>query len=256
MDRIELTLLCAECTSDTACLADLLDSRSFVVGAALYEVVCLVRNKLDQVTRTSLRTLTTGNTLLLVDNGNTVYNMDRVKLTCLYTASGTETSVVTSLGAAARNCICDLVAVVNTIVVVFHSCLIAGTFTFYKCNLLLSGTSLNAHDRSDLFSYRSAADRTLVNLCLALCNCFCKSVTACVTAAAAVVARKLCTNQNFLLVYFYFKLLAGDSKEYADDDTDDTDNRSSDDNACHVHLSFLLKSFRKIRRERSTLSLL
>ena len=58
-----------------------------------------------------------------------------------------------------------------------------------------------------------------------------------------------------LLVYFYFKLLAGDSKEYADDDTDDTDNRSSDDNACHVHLSFLLKSFRKIRRERSTLKL-
>ena len=103
MDRIEFTLLCAERTSDTACLADLLDSRSFVVGAALYEVVCLVRNKLDQVTRTSLRTLTTGNTLLLVDNGNTVYNMDRVKLTCLHTASGTETSVVTALGAAARN---------------------------------------------------------------------------------------------------------------------------------------------------------
>ena len=97
MDRIEFTLLCAERTSDTACLADLLDSRSFVVGAALYEVVCLVRNKLDQVTRTSLRTLTTGNTLLLVDNGNTVYNMDRVKLTCLHTASGTETSVVTAL---------------------------------------------------------------------------------------------------------------------------------------------------------------
>ena len=88
MDRIEFTLLCAERTSDTACLADLLDSRSFVVGAALYEVVCLVRNKLDQVTRTSLRTLTTGNALLLIDNGNTVYNMDRVKLTCLYTASG------------------------------------------------------------------------------------------------------------------------------------------------------------------------
>ena len=92
MNRIEFTLLCAERTSDTACLADLLDSRSFVVGAALYKVVCLIRNELDQVTRTSLCALTTGNALLLVDNGNTVYNMDRVKLTCLYTASGTETS--------------------------------------------------------------------------------------------------------------------------------------------------------------------
>ena len=39
MDRIEFTLLCAERTSDTACLADLLDSRSFVVGAALYEEI-------------------------------------------------------------------------------------------------------------------------------------------------------------------------------------------------------------------------
>ena len=98
MDRIEFTLLCAERTSDTACLADLLDSRSFVVGAALYEVVCLVRNKLDQVTRTSLRALTAG-------------------------------------------------------------------------NFLLSGTSLNAHNRSDLLAYRSAADRTLINFCFALTIC-------------------------------------------------------------------------------------
>ena len=98
MDRIELTLLCAERTSDTACLADLLDSRSFVVGAALYEVVCLVRNKLDQVTRTSLRALTAG-------------------------------------------------------------------------NFLLSGTSLNAHNRSDLLAYRSAADRTLINFCFAMPIC-------------------------------------------------------------------------------------
>ena len=171
MDRIELTLLCAERTSDTACLADFLDSRSLVVGAALYEVVCLVRNKLDQVTRTSLRALTAGNALLLVDNGNAVYNMDRVELTCLYTASGTEASVVTSLGSAARNCICNLVAVINTVVIVFNSRLIAGTFTFYKRNFLLSGTSLNAHNRSDLLAYRSAADRTLINFCFALPIC-------------------------------------------------------------------------------------
>ena len=44
--------------------------------------------------------------------------MDRVKLTCLHTASGTETSVVTALGAAARNWVCDLVTAVNTIIVV------------------------------------------------------------------------------------------------------------------------------------------
>ena len=89
MDSIELTLFGTQRTSDAASGADFLDSRSLVVGAALYEVVCLVRNKLDQVTRTSLRTLTTGNTLLLVDNGNTVYNMDRVKLTCLYAGAKT-----------------------------------------------------------------------------------------------------------------------------------------------------------------------
>ena len=117
------------------------------------------------------RALTAGNALLLVDNGNAVYNMDRVELTCLYTASGTETSVVTSLGAAARNCICNLVAVINTVVIVFNSRLIAGTFTFYKRNFLLSGTSLNAHNRSDLLAYRSAADRTLINFCFALPIC-------------------------------------------------------------------------------------
>ena len=46
MDRIELTLLGAQGTSDTASGADFLDSRSLVVGRALYKMLCLVRNDL------------------------------------------------------------------------------------------------------------------------------------------------------------------------------------------------------------------
>lgn len=172
MDRIEFTLLCAERTSDTACLADLLDSRSFVVGAALYEVVCLVRNKLDQVTRTSLRTLTTGNTLLLVDNGNTVYNMDRVKLTCLYTGTKTGTAVAAGLRTAGRHYRC-LCTVINTFVVVKSLNLVTGTFTTYKCNLLLCCSGRYAKDSSDLFAYRCSTYRTCICRSFSFCNCLC-----------------------------------------------------------------------------------
>ena len=51
MDCVKLTLLGTQRTADTANLAGCLDSRSTIVGAALYQMFCLVRYQVDQVFR-------------------------------------------------------------------------------------------------------------------------------------------------------------------------------------------------------------
>ena len=51
MDCIGLTLFGTQGTSDTASGTNLLDCRSFVVGRTLNQMLCLVRNKLDQALR-------------------------------------------------------------------------------------------------------------------------------------------------------------------------------------------------------------
>ena len=75
MNSIELTLFGTQRTSDTASGADFLDSRSLVVGRALYKMLCLVRNKLDQVathlpqaTHFSLSTTATPSTTWIASN--------------------------------------------------------------------------------------------------------------------------------------------------------------------------------------------
>ena len=66
MDCVKLTLLGTQRTADTANLAGCLDSRSTIVGAALYQMFCLVRYQVDQVFRAGCHAGTTRYTLLFV----------------------------------------------------------------------------------------------------------------------------------------------------------------------------------------------
>ena len=58
MNRIEFTLLCAQGTADTACIALLLDIRPLVMGITLYQMLCLIRHQLNQVTRAAIPSTT------------------------------------------------------------------------------------------------------------------------------------------------------------------------------------------------------
>ena len=167
---------------------------------------CAVRNDLDQSLWTGSNTLAAGYALFLVYNSYAVYNMDRVKLTCLYTGTKTGTAVAAGLRTAGRHYRC-LCTVINTFVVVKSLNLVTGTFTTYKCNLLLCCSGRYAKDSSDLFAYRCSTYRTCICRSFALCNCLCQRVTACETAAAAVVSRKFLTDSYFLFIYFYLELL-------------------------------------------------
>ena len=135
MNSIELTLFGTQRTSDTASGADFLDSRSLVVGRALYKMLCLVRNKLDQALRAGSYALAAGYALLFVNDCNTVYYMDCVKLTCFHAGAISHTAVSTSLLAGTR-CYGYHGTIGNSIVVVLYVCLVAGTFTFYESYLL------------------------------------------------------------------------------------------------------------------------
>ena len=222
MDRIELTLLGAQGTSDTASGADFLDSRSLVVGRALYKMLCLVRNKLDQALRAGSYALAAGYALLFVNDCNTVYYMDCVKLTCFHAGAISHTAVSTSLLAGTR-CYGYHGTIGNSIVIVLYVCLVAGTFTFYESYLLFGAAALNTHDRSDLVCYRSAADRTSVNRSGACSNCCSQTVTSRETTTTTVVARKFCTHQNFFFVNLNLKLLTGNAQQHTDNDTNGAD---------------------------------
>ena len=171
MDCVKLTLLGTQRTADTANLAGCLDSRSAIVGAALYQMLCLVRYQVDQVFRAGCHAGTTRYTLLFIDNRHTVYYMDGIEFTCLHAGTETGTAVRTCLCTAARYNGC-LRTVLDTMVLVLHFCLIAGTFTFNESYLLLGRTSLYAHDSSDLLANRSAANRAGIYRSFALCDAF------------------------------------------------------------------------------------
>ena len=143
MDCVKLTLLGTQRTADTANLAGCLDSRSTIVGAALYQMFCLVRYQVDQVFRAGCHAGTTRYTLLFVYNRYAVYHVDCIEFTCLHTGTETGTAVRTCLCTATRYNGC-LRTVLDTMVLVLYFCLVAGTFTFNESYLLLRGTSLYA----------------------------------------------------------------------------------------------------------------
>ena len=94
MDRIELTLLGAQGTSDTTSGADFLDSRSLVVGRALYKMLCLVRNKLDQMLRTCFYAESASDTFIPVNLSDPLLvDGERVQLAGSHAASAAQTAV-------------------------------------------------------------------------------------------------------------------------------------------------------------------
>ena len=107
-----------------------------------------IRYKLDQMFWTGGDTFTTGFTCFFVDYCNSVYDMDRIKRTCLYAASETKTSERTSFWSAILHHGCHL-AVCNSCIIICLFCFFAGSCTFYKGNLLCAFFCSNTHDFTD-----------------------------------------------------------------------------------------------------------
>ena len=99
-DSVELADLLTHLTSDTSHGAYRHDILTFVPGAALYKMLLLVRNKLDQMARTYGDTFAAGLAGILVYYSHTVHYMDGVKGTGLHAGALSETAESTGLRAS------------------------------------------------------------------------------------------------------------------------------------------------------------
>lgn len=115
----------AKSTADTTHLAFCLHVLALIMGSALYQVLRIVGNQLDQVSGTGSHALSAGHTFLLIHLGDAVDHMDGVKLAGGHTAAVAHTAVAAGLGAAARKH-GGLAAVADARVLVLHLCLVAG----------------------------------------------------------------------------------------------------------------------------------
>ena len=199
-DRLGRTILLTFFTADTAKLAGNCNCLTFCVGAAGYTCLFVIWYQLDQVTRTFGNTFATGFTCFLIYDRNTIHYMDRIKWTCLYTASEAHTSKCTVFCTAARDESHHL-AVFHTCVLIFHSRLITGSRTFYKSNLTCGFFYFLSHDRANLGCNRSTANRTLIYRSFSLCNCGSESGTSRISTTTTVIFWKNAENGLFLFIY-------------------------------------------------------
>lgn len=97
MNCIEVALFGTKRAADTSGLADIHDCLALVFVDAVYSVLSLSRNKLDQLARADLDTCLASGTLGLVDLRNTVYNVHCIELAGLYAGAMSKTSEVAGL---------------------------------------------------------------------------------------------------------------------------------------------------------------
>ena len=85
--------------------------------------------------------------------------------------------------------------------------------TFNKGSLPDKLSCLSAHYFCYFFSALFAGRRASIDGCFAFGNCLSKSVTACISASTAVIARKCFSDFNFFFVYFNVKNLFGNTEK-------------------------------------------
>ena len=206
---------------------------------------CIIRYQFDQMFRTCRNTFTTGFTYFFVNLCDTVYDMDRVKRTSLYTAAISKTAIVTGFWSAIRyECHCR--AIFHTGILIITICLFTVSCTFYKGNLFCAFFCLDAHDLTNFSGNRSSTDRTLIDRSFTLYDCSSKTGTSGITTTTTVVSRKNAKNGFFSLIYFYFELFSGDSKEKSNKNTYASNYNGCSNNRCYAHFIFPPKSYLKI----------
>lgn len=225
---IIFALFLAELTADTACCADLLNSRSAVFVGAGDCIYSVIRNDFNQVLRTGCHAFCAGLAFAAVYDSYTVDDMDRIERTGFYAGAESETAMITG---PRRKTAADCTGTVfDADVIALLNCFAAVSGAFDKCDMAFGFFCLYAHDLCDLFCNSRAAYRTAVYRCFALDDCGCHCITAGKAAGAAVVARQIASYRNFFFIHFYFKFFIHIDQQQTDQETDDADCCSSNKN--------------------------
>ena len=136
MNRIKLTLLHAQHTSDTTIVAGLANLFALCIAAAGHAISLAHRNQLDQMHRTGVDTGATCRTFFGINYCHTVYDMNCIKLTCLHAGTVAHTAVSTLLFTSTRYDR-NFSAVSVSIILILETDFVADTGTFDKCRLAL-----------------------------------------------------------------------------------------------------------------------
>ena len=197
MDRVKFTGLFAHLAANAGNRANLHRRRALVAVHAVDMHRVLRRDKVDQLLRAGRNALAARNTFFRIDNRRAVLNVQRVKRTSLHARAKPHAAKRTLLRAARDTQ--RRVAVLKPFVLRLVD-RVAAAVAMYMRNHLFAGRSLYAHDLSNLFGRRRAADRAAVDRRSARNDRRRQAVTAREAAAAAVRARQALAHQRDALV--------------------------------------------------------
>ena len=198
-DRTVGTGLLALHTADTAVLAVLTSVCTLIVVRALNDNALGVVDKVNDAVGTLSYADTTADTLLGIDSGNAVLNLDSVLRTYCNTVAVAEAGVGAESVAAVGHI--GGAATLLALIVVLSFNNVAGTVAGNVSNLLNNVSSLYAENSGDTLSGVVTAGDTEVSLIGGLLSkSLCVAVTSRVSAGATVSARETVTDGNGGLV--------------------------------------------------------
>ena len=204
-------------TADTSNLTGIHHLFALIMGAAVHSHFLVVRNQLDQMSRTFGNTFATGFTCFFIYYCNAIYNMNGIKWTDLYAASKATAAICTGL--------CSAVWHERKHLAVFHSSInilffrfFTGSGAFYMSYLTGSLNCRQSHNTGNYFPNRLSAYRATVYRRFTFGNCCCQTITARISTAATVISRKSFSYGNFLLINFNSKFFSGCSKKNTDEE--------------------------------------
>ena len=211
------TGLLALLATDTANLTGSHYLFALIVRAAVHRHLLIVRNQLNQVSRTFGNAFATGFTCFFIYHRNSIYNVYCIKWTDLHAASETTAAICTGLCSAIWHKWKHFTIFHSSVNILFFR-LFTGSGAFYMSYLAGSLNCRLSHNTGNYFSNRFAAYRATVYRGFAFGNCCCQTITARISTATAVISRKSFSYGNFLLINFNSKFFSGCSKKNTDEE--------------------------------------
>ena len=200
----------------------------------------VIGNELDDLLGAGIDAGAAADALLTVDLCNAVNDVHCAELAGVCAVAETyagKAAVHIALAAEQHCCL----AVLRSVVVKALDRMTLGAGAGNECDHLLGIACGNAHDLTDLCgSFRTAGD-TLVDGSFALCDRSGVAVTAGVSAATAVCARKTLTDGFLLGVYFNVEYFGCECEDGTENAAHCAENEHGEENRIKVHIATSLK---------------
>lgn len=204
----------ADTATDTARVAHFLDDLALLLGEASDSIACCRGKQLDEVVGTSRDALTAGAALVVDHLCTAADDMDGVKGTGLDTATQTDTSVGAGFVASPGNQ-CGTVTIAIAVILIDKACFLTATRTFNKGYTADGFHGILPHDGRDLIDRFLVTAGTSIDGSVSFGNGGRESITARITASAAITAREAFADGLGFFIGGDCQKLARNAEEYA-----------------------------------------